>query len=138
MEIKKVGICGFGQMGTGIAEVSAKAGVEIIAYEPDQKFLDKGLARINKSLTRAVEKGKLDETTRVAALEKISGTTDLNGLADCDLVIEAIVENLEPKIELYKKLDGIVKKDAIFASNTSSLSITQMAAATELSKLLPS
>ncbi|MDF1544818.1 MAG: 3-hydroxybutyryl-CoA dehydrogenase [bacterium] len=131
MEIKTVGICGFGQMGTGIAEVSAKAGVEIIAYEPDQKFLDKGLARINKSLARAVEKGKMDETAKTATLENITGVTDVNALVDCDLVIEAIVENLEPKIELYEKLDGIVKKEAIFASNTSSLSITQMAAATK-------
>ena len=131
MDIKKVGICGFGQMGTGIAEVSAKAGVEIVAYEPDQKFLDKGMARIEKSLSKAIEKGKLDEAGKKAVQDKISVTTDLQGLADCDLVIEAIVENLEPKVALYKQLDGIMKKEAIFASNTSSLSITQMAAATE-------
>lgn len=131
MEIKKVGICGLGLMGTGIAEIAAKAGIDVVAMEVADNFLQKGMARIDKSLTRAVDKGKLDEAGKKAVLDKIKGTTDVNDLADCDLVIEAIVENLDLKTTLYKTLDGIVKKDAIFASNTSSLSITEMGAATQ-------
>ncbi len=130
MAITKVGMCGLGQMGSGIAEVVAKAGVTVIGYDVEDQFVQKGLGRINKSLSKAVEKGKLDESTKGEVLGRITGTTNLNDLADCDLIIEAIVENLEPKIELYKKLDGIVKKEAIFASNTSSLSIIEMGATT--------
>jgi 3-hydroxybutyryl-CoA dehydrogenase len=130
MDIKKVGICGCGQMGSGIAEVAAKAGVEVISREVSQDLLDKGLARINKSLSRAVEKGKLDDAGKKAILDKIKGTTSLDDFADCDLVIEAIVENIDEKIKIFKELDKIVKKEAIFASNTSSLSITEMGAVT--------
>ena len=130
MDINKIGICGCGQMGAGIAEVASKAGVKVISYEVEDKFLQKGLARIDKSLSRAVEKGKLDEAGKKVVLENITGTTDLNDLADCQLIIEAITENFEIKAELYKKLDKIINKDAIFASNTSSLSITEMGAIT--------
>lgn len=130
MEIKKVGVCGLGLMGTGIVEVSAKAGMDVYAFELSPKLLEKGMARINKSLSRAVEKGKLDEVGKKAVLDKIHGVSDLKDLADCDIVCEAIVENLDLKIKLYKQLDEIVKKEAIFGSNTSSLSITEMGAAT--------
>ncbi|MDH3937046.1 MAG: 3-hydroxybutyryl-CoA dehydrogenase [candidate division Zixibacteria bacterium] len=131
MAITKLGICGLGLMGTGIAEIASKAGIDVVAMEVADKFLEKGMGRINKSLSRAVDKGKLDEAGKKAVLDKIKATTDVNDMADCDLVIEAIVENLDEKIKLYKTLDGIVKKDAIFASNTSSLSITEMGAATD-------
>ncbi len=130
MEIKKIGICGFGQMGAGIAEISAKAGVQVVAFETEEKFFERGTKRIEKSLDRAIEKEKLDEAGKKSILANISKTTNLNDLADCQLVIEAITENVEIKVDLYKKLDEIVNKDAIFASNTSSLSITEMAAMT--------
>ncbi len=131
MEIKKVGICGLGLMGSGIAELASKAGIDVVACEVNDKFLEKGMGRINKSLGRAVEKGKLDEAGKTAILGRINATTDYKALADCDLVIEAIIESFEEKKKLYQMLDGIVKKDAIFASNTSSLSITEMGATTE-------
>ena len=131
MEIRKIGVCGVGQMGAGIAEVAAKAGVEVIAREVNDELLKKGLGRIEKSLSKAVEKGKLDEVAKTAILGKIRGTTRLEDLADCDLVCEAIVENIDEKQKVWRALDGIVKKDAIFASNTSSLSITEMAAVTD-------
>ena len=131
MAIKKVGICGFGQMGSGIGEVAAKAGFEVVACEVSDALVQKGLGRINKSLSKAVSKGKLDEASMQAILGKIKGTTKLEHLADCDIICEAIVENIGPKLEVWEKLDSIIKKDAIFASNTSSLSITEMAAATK-------
>ncbi len=131
MEIKKVGICGLGLMGTGIAEVSSKAGVDVVAMEVNDDFLKKGMGRIDKSLSRAVSKGKLDEAGKKAILDKIKPTLDPKDLADCDLVVEAIIENFDEKAKLYKTLDGIVKKEAIFASNTSSLSITEMGAVTQ-------
>lgn len=130
MEIKKVGVCGCGLMGSGITEVSSKAGIDVYVYEVNDDFLAKGMGRINKSLSRAVEKGKLDEAGKQAILDRIHGTTKIDDLKDCDLICEAIIENLGEKIKLYKQLDGTVKKEAIFASNTSSLSITEMGAAT--------
>jgi 3-hydroxybutyryl-CoA dehydrogenase len=130
MEIKKVGICGCGLMGSGIAEVASKAGMNVVIREVNDDFLKKGMGRIEKSLDRAVSKGKLDENGKKDILGKIKGTTDIKDLADCDIVCEAIIENLDEKIKLYKELDNTVKKEAIFASNTSSLSITEMGAAT--------
>jgi len=130
MEIKKVGICGCGLMGSGIAEVASKAGMDVVVREVSDDFLKKGMGRIEKSLDRAVSKGKLDEAGKKDILGRIKGTTDIKDLADCDIVCEAVIENLAEKIKLYKELDNIVKKEAIFASNTSSLSITEMGAAT--------
>jgi 3-hydroxybutyryl-CoA dehydrogenase len=130
MEIKNVGICGCGLMGSGIAEINSKAGLEVTICEVNDDFLKKGMGRIEKSLSRAVSKGKLDEAGKKAVLDNIKGTTSLNDLADCDIIIEAVIENLDEKIKLYKQLDSIVKKEAIFASNTSSLSITEIGAST--------
>jgi len=130
MEIKKVGICGCGLMGSGIAELASKAGMDVVIREVNEDFLSKGMGRIDKSLSRAVKKEKLDEAGKQAVLDKIKGTTKTEDLADCDIVIEAIIENLDEKVKLYKQLDSIVKKEAIFASNTSSLSITEMGAST--------
>jgi 3-hydroxybutyryl-CoA dehydrogenase len=130
MQIKMVGICGCGQMGSGIAEVAAKAGFNVIAREVNDDLLKKGLGRIETSLSRAVEKGKLEAAAKADILSRVKGTTRLDDLRDCDLVCEAIVENTDEKVKLYRDLDRIVKKDAIFASNTSSISITEMGAAT--------
>lgn len=131
MTIEKVGVLGCGLMGAGIAEVSAKAGFATTVREVDQKLLDKGMARIDRSLDRAVEKQRLDPEQRQAAKARLTGVTDLEALGDCDLIIEAIVENLDEKCRTFASLDRTVKKSAIFASNTSSLTITEMAMATE-------
>jgi 3-hydroxybutyryl-CoA dehydrogenase len=131
MEIRKVGVCGCGLMGSGIVEVSARAGYDVVVREIDEALLKKGLGRIDKSLSRAVAKGKATEADKKKVQSKIRGTVELGDLSDCDLLIEGITENLEEKIELYRELDRLVKKEALFASNTSSLSITEMAASTE-------
>ena len=130
MSIQKVGVLGCGLMGAGIAEVCARAGIETYVREINDELLDKGLGRIQRSLDKAVSKGKIEEGQRDETLARISGTTDLEALADCDLVVEAIVENLQVKCETFAALDGIVKKGAVFASNTSSLTITAIAMAT--------
>jgi 3-hydroxybutyryl-CoA dehydrogenase len=118
-------------MGSGIAEVAARAGLETVVREVEQGFLDKGLARIQGSLGKAVEKGKLAAEERDATLSRLHGTTGFDDLADCDLVVEAIVENVEEKRQTFAALDAVVKPEAIFASNTSSLTITQLAMATK-------
>ena len=130
MEIKRVGVAGCGLMGSGIAQVAAQAGFETTVLEVEQKFLDKGFASMDKSLGKFVEKGKMSAADKEALQGRLKGTTTLDDLADCDIVIEAIVENVEIKSETYAELDRIVKKDAIFASNTSSLTITELSMAT--------
>jgi 3-hydroxybutyryl-CoA dehydrogenase len=129
-EIRKVGILGCGLMGSGIAQVAAQAGFETVVREVEQKFVDKGFGSIEKSLGKFVEKGKMTAADRDAAMGRLRGTTALEDLADCDVVIEAIIENVQLKRETYGALDAIVKKDAIFASNTSSLTITELSMAT--------
>lgn len=131
MAIQKVGVLGCGLMGAGIAEIAAKAGLATVVREVNQGFLDKGLGRLRGSLDKAVEKGKLDSGARDAALANLSGTTEFSDLADCDLVVEAIVENVDEKKRTFAALDEIVKPEAIFASNTSSLTITQLAMSTK-------
>jgi len=130
MQIKRVGVLGCGLMGSGIAQVAAQAGYDTVVREVEQKFLDKGLGSIDKNLSKSVEKGKLAAADKDALLGRLKGTTNLDDLADCDIVIEAIIENAEVKKETYAALDRIVKKDAIFASNTSSLTITELSMAT--------
>jgi 3-hydroxybutyryl-CoA dehydrogenase len=127
MKIRKVGVLGCGLMGSGIAEVAARAGYETVVREVSQEIVDKGLQKIQGSLGKAVEKGKLDAADRDATLARLSGAVGLDALADCDFVIEAIVENLDEKKKTFSALDEVVKKEAIFASNTSSLTITQIA-----------
>jgi 3-hydroxybutyryl-CoA dehydrogenase len=129
-EIKKVGVLGCGLMGSGIAQVAAQVGYETVVREVEQKFLDKGMSGIGKSLGKFVEKGKLSAGERDKALGRLNGTTSLDDLADCDIVIEAIVENAQLKKETYAALDKIVKPEALFASNTSSLTITELSMAT--------
>ena len=117
-------------MGGGIAEVAAKSGFDVTACEVTDEFLEKGEARIRKPMERAVQKEKLTAEDRDAALQRLSFTTDVSDLQDCDIVIEAIVEELEAKNALFGELDGLCGSGTIFASNTSSLTITDLAAAT--------
>mgnify|MGYP001027545317 FL=1 len=131
MDISKVGVIGCGLMGSGIAEVAAKSGFDVTVREINEELLEKGKARISRSMDKAVEKDKLSAEDRDAASARLSFTTEVSDLAGCDLVIEAIVENLEAKNELFVQLDGLCGEGTIFASNTSSLTITDMAAATE-------
>src|SRR5437762_7742031 len=128
--IKKVGVLGCGLMGSGIAQVSAQAGYETVVVEVEQKFLDKGMAGIDKSLGKFVEKGKLSAQDKDLCISRLTGSVSLKDLADCDIVVEAITENPQIKKETYAAIDSIVKKDAIFASNTSSLTITELSMAT--------
>jgi 3-hydroxybutyryl-CoA dehydrogenase len=130
MEISKVGVLGAGLMGHGIAQVAAQSGYEVVLREVDQERLDKGLGRIQKQLGRAVEKGRMEQSEADAVLARIQGTTDYNDLADSDLVIEAITEDLGLKLDMWRELDGIVKDGAVLATNTSSLSVIDQAAAT--------
>ncbi len=130
MAIRKVGVLGCGLMGSGIAQVAAQAGYEVVVREVEQAFLDKGLGGIRKSLAKFVEKGKMQQPDMDACLGRVKGSTDLNDLADCDIIIEAIIENAQLKKDTYAQLDKIVKADAIFASNTSSLTITELSMAT--------
>ena len=127
MEIRKVGVLGCGLMGSGIAEVAARAGYETVVREVSEEVVDKGLKKIHGSLAKAVEKGKMTAEDRDQAVGRLSGVVALDALADCDLVVEAIIENLDEKRKTFTVLDEAVKKEAIFASNTSSLTITQMA-----------
>lgn len=127
MKIQKVGVLGAGLMGSGIAEVCARAGYATVVREVSEELVEKGLGRIQGSLGKAVEKGKLAAQARDEAAARLSGTVDLAALAECDLVVEAIVENVEQKRETFAALDQVVKPEAIFASNTSSLTIIQLA-----------
>jgi 3-hydroxybutyryl-CoA dehydrogenase len=126
-KIKKVGVLGCGLMGSGIAEVAARSGYETIVREVTDELVDKGIQKIHGSLGKAVERGKLDAAVRDETVGRLRGTVDLADLADCDVVVEAIVENLEEKRKTFNALDEAVKEDAFFASNTSSLTITQIA-----------
>ena len=130
MEITKVGVAGCGLMGHGITQVSAEAGYDVVVTESSQDRLDAVIAKITKQLGRAVEKGKIEQSAADEILGRIHPTLDLNDFADCDLVIEAITENLDLKLELWKQLDEIVKDEAYFATNTSSLPVINQAAAT--------
>lgn len=130
MEIKKVGVVGLGIMGSGIAQVSAEAGYETLGHEINQEYLSKGMKIIEESLNRGIAKGKYEKSYKDEVMRKLKGTTDLKELSDCDLIIEAITENLELKKELFRKIDGICSKKTLFASNTSSFSITELAVCT--------
>lgn len=131
MAIKKVGVIGCGLMGSGIAQVSAQAGYDVTVREVSKEFFDRGYKRIEGSLAKFVEKGKMQASDRDAALGRIKGTTNLADLKDCDIVIEAIIENMDEKTKIYKELDGICGPHTIFASNTSSLPIGDMSAVTK-------
>jgi 3-hydroxybutyryl-CoA dehydrogenase len=129
-EIKKVGVLGAGLMGHGIAQVTAAAGYDVVLREVDDATLQKGIGKIEKQLAKAVEKGKSSQEDADAVRARIQGTTDYADLADCDLVIEAITEDLGRKLEMWKEVDAVVKPEAIFATNTSSLAVIDQAAST--------
>ncbi|MGZ4396419.1 MAG: 3-hydroxyacyl-CoA dehydrogenase family protein, partial [Gaiellaceae bacterium] len=129
-EIRKVGVVGLGAMGAGIAQLCVEAGVETVGREVSAELGEKARDRIAHFLTRKVEKGQLEQGARDEAVARLSLTTDLGDLAGCDLVIEAIVEELGPKRELLAELDRICRPDAVLATNTSALSVTEIAAAT--------
>jgi 3-hydroxybutyryl-CoA dehydrogenase len=130
MHIRTVGVLGCGLMGSGIAQVCAAAGYRTIVREVDDVFLQKGLGRIRTFLEEGIARGKVMPDTRDAMLARLSGTTSIEALKECDLIIEAIVENLETKRATYAALEKVVAEHAIFLSNTSSLCITELAAAT--------
>jgi len=131
MKVKKVGVVGCGLMGSGIAEVCARSGYQTAVLEVNQQFLDKGMASIKSSLDKAVSKGKVSQQDRDATLGRLQGTIKMEDFGDCDLVIEAVIENMDEKKRVFAALDKVCPKHAILASNTSCLSILQMAMATQ-------
>src|SRR5215470_16462372 len=130
MEIRKVGVLGCGLMGSGIAQVAATAGFETVVKEVSEDLIARGFGGIEKSLAKFAEKGTITAEQQKDIRGRLSGTTSFADLADCDIIIEAIIENLEEKRSTYRQLDELCKPETIFASNTSSLSITQMMTAT--------
>src|SRR5437868_13225411 len=128
MAIQKVAVLGCGLMGSGIAQVAASTGFDVIVLEADQKFIDRGFAAIEKSLAKFAEKPEKSGITPEKSKEirgRLRGTTSRNELAQCDLIVEAIIENVVAKKEMFAALDKVVKQEALFASNTSSISITE-------------
>jgi 3-hydroxybutyryl-CoA dehydrogenase len=130
MEIKKVGVLGCGLMGSGIAQTAASAGFEVVVREVTEELCDRGFAGIDKSLAKFAEKGTITPEQQREIRGRLSGTTSLADLRDCDIIIEAIIENLDLKRDTYKQLDELCKPETIFASNTSSLSVTEMMTST--------
>jgi 3-hydroxybutyryl-CoA dehydrogenase len=130
VEIKKVGVLGAGLMGHGIAQVTAAAGYDVVLREVDDATLQNGVGKIEKQLAKSVEKGKSSQEDADAVRGRIRGTIDYNDLADCDLVIEAITEDLGVKLAMWKEVDAVVKPEAVFATNTSSLAVIDQAAST--------
>jgi 3-hydroxybutyryl-CoA dehydrogenase len=129
--IKKIGVIGAGTMGHGIALVAAKAGYEILLQDIKEEYVKKGLGAIEKFLDKSIEKGKMNSEDKKHILSRIKGTTKLEDMKDVDLVIEAIVEEIKIKKEVFQKLDGLCKKETVFASNTSTIPITDLASATK-------
>lgn len=131
MEIKRVGVVGCGLMGSGIVEVCARAGYDVVVREVDQELLKRGLGRLEGSMRKAVERGKLPAPEMEAARRRVKGTTALTDLGDADLVIEAVIEKMEMKKEVFRELDRLCPPRTVIASNTSSLSITEIASVTK-------
>lgn len=131
MGVQKVGVVGCGLMGSGIVEVSARAGYDVVVREINDEILAKGLGRIRKSMGRAVDRGKLSQKEMDATMSRITGTVEMADFSDCDLVIEAAIENMEVKKGIFRQLDEITPASIVLASNTSSLSITEMASVTQ-------
>ena len=129
-EIKTVGVIGAGQMGAGIAQVSASAGIKTMLWDSDSSSLDRGISSIQTNLAKALEKGKITKEEMERSRSYVIRAASLSAVAACDLIIEAIVENFEIKAALFRQLDGLCRPEALLASNTSSISITRMAAST--------
>jgi 3-hydroxybutyryl-CoA dehydrogenase len=131
VDVRKVGVVGLGTMGAGIAQVSVTAGYETVGREIIEEVAERGRATIERYLGRGVEKGRMTEDERDAALRRLHLTTDLSDLSDCDVVIEAVLEELPLKREVFAELDRVTRPDAVLATNTSALSVTEIARATE-------
>jgi len=131
MEIKKVGVVGCGTMGSGIVQLCAQSGYQVVVSEINDEFLKKGLASVEKALTRIVDKGKISQADKDATLGRIKGTTNTRDFSDCDLVVEAAIESMDLKKKIIGELDGICRPDAILATNTSVLSVIDMAVVTK-------
>jgi 3-hydroxybutyryl-CoA dehydrogenase len=130
MGIRRIGVLGAGVMGAGIAQAAAEGGVDVILRDIEDRFVGGALERMERQLTRSVEKGRITEDEKAAALLRVTGTTEMTLLRDVDLVIEAVVENLELKKQVFSELDAICGKQTLFATNTSSMSVTELAAST--------
>ncbi|HUJ88761.1 MAG TPA: 3-hydroxyacyl-CoA dehydrogenase family protein [Syntrophorhabdales bacterium] len=130
MEIKTIGVVGAGSMGNGIAQIAAQAGYSVIMMDLEEKFVSKALAGIDKFLAKSVEKGKITADAKNATMGRIKGTTKMSDLKDVDYVVEAVFEEIELKKKVFKELDALVRKEVIIATNTSSLSITEIATVT--------
>ncbi len=130
MKISKIGVIGAGQMGHGIALVAAQAGFDVIIRDTTDDFVKKGISKIEKFLDKSIEKGKMTADDKKKILSHVKGTTKLDDLKSVDLIVEAIFENIQVKKQLFKELDGICKKECVFASNTSTIPITDIASAT--------
>jgi len=131
MEIKKVGVVGCGTMGSGITQLSAQSGYQVVVSEINDEFLNKGLASIDKALARLLEKGKISQQDKDVTLARIKGTTKAKDFSDCDLVIEVAIENMDLKKKIFAELDAVCPKHTILATNTSCLSIIDMAVVTK-------
>jgi len=131
MEIKKVGVVGAGTMGNGIAQVAALIGCDVVMRDVKDEFVDRGMKSIDRFLSKSVEKGKMDAAQKDAVMGRIQGTTDLSLMKDVDFVIEAVIEDLDLKKSVFRELDAVCGPDVILASNTSSMSLTEIAAATK-------
>jgi 3-hydroxybutyryl-CoA dehydrogenase len=131
MDIRTIGVIGAGQMGGGIAHVAAQAGLDVLLHDLNDDLVAKGLAVIDKNLQRGVDKGRMSPEDKAATLGRIRGTTRLDDFADADFVVEAVVERIDVKTDLFGKLDGLCREGVILATNTSSISITEIAAATD-------
>ena len=130
MEIKKIGVIGAGTMGNGIAQLAAQIGCDVVMRDVEMRFVEGGLKKIDGFLSKSVEKGKIEKQEKDAILGRIKGTTDMADLKDVDFAVEAVIEDLDLKKNVFKELDGLCKPDAILATNTSSMSITEIAAST--------
>jgi 3-hydroxybutyryl-CoA dehydrogenase len=130
MEIKKIGIVGAGIMGNGIAQIAAQIGCEVVMRDVEERFVENGLKNINRFLSKSVEKGKMTEEQKNVVLGRIKGTTNMADLKDVDFVVEAVIEDLNLKKSVFKELDGICRPEVILGTNTSSMSITEIAVAT--------
>jgi len=130
MEIKKIGVVGAGTMGNGIAQISSQIGCDVVMMDIEMKFVEGGMTSIDKFLSKSVEKGKMTAGEKDAAMKRIKGTTDMADLKDVDFVIEAVIEDVELKKRVFRNLDELVRPEVILATNTSSMSITEIAAST--------
>lgn len=131
MEIKKVGVLGAGAMGNGIAQLAAQIGCEVVMRDIDDAFVERGMKSIDKFLSKSVEKGKLEAKDKDAIMGRIKGTTDMGDLKDVDFLVEAVLEDLDLKKKVFKELDGLCRPEVVLATNTSSMSITEIATATK-------